>query len=157
LIGRAVAVCHRLYLKYQTSPPMIASPMMIHSQGVPPSVVAGVPGAAGGVVWARVSVTAPSDMIVNTWSLLSIMVPFRSQAACGSTLSASPRSSDRPRVSPVEHSFAALAHRSPRRVAIDALDRQIGAAARESSVIGNWEVKPRSDSEPLGSCGGALD
>ena len=39
-------------MKYQTRPAMIARPMMIHNQGVPPSVVAGAagePGAAGGV------------------------------------------------------------------------------------------------------------
>ena len=79
-------------MKYQTMPAMIASPMMIHSQGVPPSVdagAAGEPGAAGGVAWARASFTAPRDMIMKTLSLLSIMVPFGGKG-CGSTL-ATPR------------------------------------------------------------------
>jgi hypothetical protein len=69
-------------MKYQTRPAIIARPMMIHNQGVPPSVVAGAagePGAAGGVAWARAAFTAPSVMIVKTWSLLSIMFPFRPQ------------------------------------------------------------------------------
>ena len=63
-----VVVRDRPRMKYQTMPAMIASPMMIHSQGVPPSVdagAAGEPGAAGGVAWARASVTAPSDMIMR--------------------------------------------------------------------------------------------
>ena len=69
-------------MKYQTRPPMIASPMMIHSQGVPPSVdagAAGEPGAAGGVAWARASFTATRVVIVKTLSLSSMMFPFRPQ------------------------------------------------------------------------------
>jgi len=71
-------------MKYQTRPATIARPIMIQSQGVPlPSSVGagagGEPGVAGGVAWARASFTAPSVMIVKTWSLLSIMFPFRPQ------------------------------------------------------------------------------
>ena len=70
-------------MKYQTRPPMIASPMMIHSQGVPPSVVAGAagePGAAGGVAWAKASFTATSGRDrEDAWSLSSMMFPFRPQ------------------------------------------------------------------------------
>jgi hypothetical protein len=53
------------------------------------------------VAWARVSVTAPSDMIMNAWSLLSIMVPFGGKN-CGSTLATTPCSSypKRSRASP---------------------------------------------------------
>ena len=134
---------------------MIASPMMIHSQGMPPSVVAGVPGAAA--AWSgeglgdrterhnRERVEPVEHHGPSAHKGLRINVvrkPAFLRPAAGFTLRAL---------------FAALAHQSPRRVAIDALDRQIGAAAREGSVIGNWEVKPRSDSEPLGSCGSALD
>jgi hypothetical protein len=55
-------------MKYQTRPAMIARPMMIHNQGVPPSVVAGAagePGAAGGVAWARATFTVASDTTVK--------------------------------------------------------------------------------------------
>ena len=69
-------------MKYQTRPAMIARPMMIQSQGAPPSVVAGAagePDVAGGVAWASAAFTAPRVMIVKTLSLSSIMFPFRPQ------------------------------------------------------------------------------
>jgi hypothetical protein len=58
---------------------MIASAMMIQNQGTPPSVgtgAGGEAGAAGGEAWARISVIAQSDIIVDAPSLLSIMVPY---------------------------------------------------------------------------------
>jgi stress response protein YsnF len=61
---------------------MIAKPMMIQSQGVPPSVVAGAagePDVAGGVAWASAAFTAARVVIVKTLSLSSIMFPFRPQ------------------------------------------------------------------------------
>jgi hypothetical protein len=80
LVVPAVVARDRPRMKYQTMPAMIARAMMIHSHGTPPpSVVAGEPGAAGGVAWAKAAFTAPSVMIVKTWSLLSIMFPFRPQ------------------------------------------------------------------------------
>jgi hypothetical protein len=83
LVVPAVVARDRPRMKYQTMPAMIARAMMIHSQGTPPpSVVAGAAGelgAAGGVAWAKAAFTAPSVMIVKTWSLLSIMFPFRPQ------------------------------------------------------------------------------
>jgi hypothetical protein len=83
LVVPAVVARDRPRMKYQTRPAMIARAMMIHSHGTPPpSVVAGAagePGAAGGVAWAKAAFTAPSVMIVKTWSLLSIMFPFRPQ------------------------------------------------------------------------------
>jgi hypothetical protein len=75
----AVVACDRPRMKYHTMPAMIAKPMMIQSQGVPPSVVAGEPDVAGGVAWAKASFTAPSVTTVKTWSLLSIMFLFRPQ------------------------------------------------------------------------------
>jgi hypothetical protein len=83
LVVPAVVARDRPRMKYQTIPAMITRAIMIHNHGTPPpSVVAGAagePDAAGGVAWAKASFTAASVMIVNTWSLLSIMVPFRPQ------------------------------------------------------------------------------
>ena len=123
---------------------MIASPMMIHSQGMPPSVVGG--GCARrsgrrGLGEGLGDRTERHDR--ERVEPVEHHGPLPPTRACGSTLSASPRSSDRPRVSPLEHSFAAQAHRSPRRVAIDAFDRQIGAAAREGGMIRSRRAMPR--------------
>jgi hypothetical protein len=71
-------------MKYQIRAAMIARPRMIQSQDAPlPSLAgadaAGEPDVAGGVAWAKASLTALSVTIVNAWSRLSIMFTFRQQ------------------------------------------------------------------------------
>ena len=78
----AVVLRDRPRMKYQIRAARIASPRMIQSQDAPLPSSAGAGaegelGVAGGVAWARASFTAASVMIVKTWSLLSIMCPFR--------------------------------------------------------------------------------
>jgi hypothetical protein len=91
----AVVARDRPRMKYQTRAAMIARPRMIQSQEapLPSSAVAGAagePGAAGGVAWARASLTPASVTIVKAWSLFSIMCSPSAQKGCGSTLAAGP-------------------------------------------------------------------
>jgi hypothetical protein len=78
----AAVLRDRPRMKYQIRAARIARPRMIQSQEKPLPSSAGAggePGVAGGVAWARASFNAQSVMIVKTWSLLSIMFPFRPQ------------------------------------------------------------------------------
>jgi hypothetical protein len=80
LVVLAAVLRERPRMKYQIRAARIARPRMIQSQEAPlPSSAgaAGEPGVAGGVAWARASLTAESVTIVKAWSLLSIMFPFR--------------------------------------------------------------------------------